>query len=322
MNNYTNDLQGKGIPHQETMILQQWTLTGRVCMVTGATSGIGKYTATALASQGAELVITGRNPGKIEATVQQIKAETGNDTVHHLLADFSDLDQVRELAAQFKERFPRLDVLVNNAGSFFNTRRETQYGVEKTFLVNHLAPFLLSNLLIDTMQASSPARIVNVSSDAHQYGTMDLKDLGFKRGYVGMKAYARSKLANILFTYEAVRRLGESSISVNALHPGHVATDIWKTNFSIVGPALKWVMGLFALSPEEGAANSIFLASSPDVAELSGKYFVKREPAQSSPLSYDEDLAKKLWEISEELTSIRSNNFGFLQHSTTIHTGA
>ena len=295
---------------------------GKVCLVTGATSGIGKVTAAILASRCAEVIVTGRSLDKVKKTVQEIKSETGNGAVHGLLADFSDLDQVRDLADNFKELYSRLDVLVNNAGSFFNTRRETQYGVEKTFLVNHLAPFLLTNLLIDTMQDSTQARIINVSSDAHQYGTININDLGFKRGYFGMKAYARSKLANILFTYETVQRLGESRITVNALHPGHVATDIWRTEFSFIGPALKKVMGMFALTPEEGADNTIYLASSPDVAGVTGKYFVKREPAQSSPLSYDEDLAKRLWEISEELTSITSNNIGFHQHQTTLHTGA
>ena len=300
----------------------QNSLMGKVCLVTGATSGIGKVTAAILASRCAEVIVTGRSLDKIEKTVQEIKSETGNGAVHGLLADFSDLDQVRDLADNFKTCFSNLDVLVNNAGSFFNTRRETRYGVEKTFLVNHLAPFLLTNLLIDTMQDSTQARIINVSSDAHQYGTININDLGFKRGYFGMKAYARSKLANILFTYETVQRLGESRITVNALHPGHVATDIWRTEFSFVGPALKKVMGMFALTPEEGADNTIYLASSPDVAGVTGKYFVKREPAQSSPLSYDEDLAKRLWEISEELTSITSNNIGFHQHQTTLHTGA
>jgi NAD(P)-dependent dehydrogenase (short-subunit alcohol dehydrogenase family) len=297
-------------------------MTGKVCLVTGATSGIGKVTATALASLGAEVVISGRNREKTEATIHQIISETGNETVHYLLADFSDLEQVRELAAQFNRRFSRLDILVNNAGSFFNTRQETQYGVEKTFLVNHLAPFLLTNLLLETIKSSSSARIINVSSDAHQYGTLDFDDLCFKRGFVGMKAYARSKLANILFTYESVRRLGESSITVNALHPGHVATDIWRTNFSIVGPALKRVMGLFALTPEEGADNSIYLATSQDVAGVTGKYFVKREPAQSSSLSYDEELAKRLWEVSEDLTSIAQTGSGARHQTISIQSGA
>ena len=281
-------------------------MVGKVCLVTGATSGIGKVTATALAAQGAEVIITGRDREKSEVTTRQIKAQTGNEAIQYLLADFSDLEQVRKLALTYKERFSRLDVLVNNAGSFFNTRRDTQYGVEMTFLVNHLAPFLLTNLLFETIQDSTPARIINVSSDAHQYGSLDFDDLGFQRGYVGMKAYARSKLANILFTYETVRRLGESSVTVNALHPGHVATDIWKTNFSFVGPALKRIMGLFALSPEEGADNTIYNASSPEVAGVTGKYFVKREPVQSSVVSYDEGIARKLWEASEELSALNT----------------
>ena len=286
---------------------RQQGLQGKVCLVTGATSGIGKVTATALASQGAEVIIAGRNQQKAEDTLQQIKSETGNETLQYLLADFADLEQVRDLAAAFKERFSRLDILVNNAGAFFNTRRETPYGVEKTLLVNHLAPFLLTTLLLDTLQASAPARIVNVSSDGHKLATMDLEDLGFKRGFSGMKAYGRSKLANIMFTYELARRLEGGNVIVNALHPGDVATDIWRTNFSIIGPALKWIMSLFSLSPQEGADNSIYLASSPEVEGVTGKYFVKREPAQSSPTSYDEGLAQRLWEISENLTSLNQS---------------
>lgn len=279
-------------------------MAGKICMVTGATAGIGTFTAKALAAQGAEVIITGRNQQKTENTVRQIKSETGNESVDYLLADFSDLQQIHEMARSFKERFSRLDILVNNAGAFFNTRRKTPYGVEMTFLVNHLSPFLLTNLLLETMVSNLPARIVNVSSDAHQYDRMNFDDLGFQHGYFGMKAYARSKLANIVFTYELARRLTGSQVTVNALHPGHVATDIWKTNFSFIGPALKWVMGLFALTPEQGADNSIYLASSPDVAKITGRYFVKREPVQSAPISCDEKVAQKLWEISEKLTSI------------------
>jgi NAD(P)-dependent dehydrogenase (short-subunit alcohol dehydrogenase family) len=304
------------------MNLHQNGLKGKVCLITGGTSGIGRVSATALAAEGAEVIITGRNLQKSEVAVQQIRSETGNQLVHYLLADFSDLEQVRVLAGNFKERFSGLNVLVNNAGSFFNTRRETKYRVEKTFLVNHLAPFLLTNLLLDTIHGSGEARIINVSSDAHRYGTLDFEDLCFKRVYIGMKAYSRSKLTNIMFTYELVRRLGDSDVTVNALHPGHVATDIWRNDFSFVGPALKRIMGLFSLTPEEGADNSIYLASSSEVAGVTGKYFVRREPAQSSPLSYDENLAEGLWEISEKLTSITSSNSGVLQHPTTLHTGA
>jgi retinol dehydrogenase-12 len=275
------------------------TMVGKVCLVTGATSGIGRVTATALAAQGAEVIVAGRTQRKAE------------ETVRYLLADFSNLAQVRELAGAFKEQYSRLDVLVNNAGSFFNTRRETPLGVEMTFLVNHLAPFLLTNLLLEMLQGSAPARVVNVSSDGHRYATMDFDDLGFKRGYAGMKAYARSKLANVLFSYELARRLDGSQVTANALHPGHVATDMWKTNFPIIGPVLKWVMGFFADTPEQGADNSIYLASSPDVAGTTGKYFVKREPAQSSPLSYDEGVAQKLWEICENLTDLNNSMASF-----------
>ena len=279
-------------------------MAGKVCLVTGATSGIGKVTATALAAQGAEVIIAGRNQQKAEEAVSRITSETANEAVRYLLADFSDLQQVRGLAWEVKERYLRLDVLVNNAGSFFNTRREAPYGVEMTLLVNHLAPFLLTNLLLDTLQGSAPARIVNVSSDAHRYGTMDFDDLRFQRGYFGMRAYARSKLANVLFTYELSRRLDDSRVAVNALHPGHVATDMWRTNFSFIGPALKWVMGFFALTPEQGADNTVYLASSPDVEGITGKYFVKRDAVRSSPLSYGEGVARRLWEVSENLTGL------------------
>ena len=282
--------------------LNSKSMTGKICLVTGATSGIGNVTAYTLAAHGAELILAGRNQQKAEDTIQWIKSGTGNNSIHYLLADFSDLQQVRELVTNFRERFARLDVLVNNAGAFFNTRRMTPYGIEMTLLVNHLAPFLLTNMLLDRLKKSPQARIVNVSSDAHKYDTMDFDNLGFKRGYTGMKAYARSKLANILFTYELARRLSDCDVTANALHPGHIATDIWRTNFSIFGPALKWVMGFFALSPEEGADNSIYLASSPEIEGVTGKYFVKREAAKSSPISYDQDIAQRLWNISAGIT--------------------
>ncbi len=278
-------------------------MAGKVCLITGATSGIGKVAAAVLAAQGAEVIITGRNPQKTRDAADQIKSETGSRSVPYLLADFSDLTQVRNLAASFREHHTHLDVLLNNAGTFFNTRVKTPYQVEKTFLVNHLAPFLLTKLLMDTLRGSAPARIINVSSDAHQYGTLDFEDLSFEHGYFGIKAYARSKLANLLFTYELARRLDGSAVTVNAVHPGHVATDIWKTNFSIFGPALKSIMGLFALTPEQGADTLIYLSSSPDVASITGKYFIKRKVINSSPLSYDKDLARQLWQVSEKLTS-------------------
>ncbi|GAH03437.1 unnamed protein product, partial [marine sediment metagenome] len=180
--------------------------------------------------------------------------------------------------------------------------RQTAYGVEMTFLVNHLAPFLLTNLLLDMIMVSPSARIINVSSDAHQYGSIDFDDLEYKRRYFGMKAYARSKLANILSTYELARRLEGSTVTVNALHPGHIATDIWRTNFSVIGPLLKWIIGFFAITPEEGAKTSIYLASSTEVESVTGRFFIGREVVKSSPMSYDQNLAHQLWLVSERLT--------------------
>ena len=280
------------------------SMRGKVCMVTGATSGIGQVTAAALAMQGAHVIVVGRNRAKAQQVVGEIRRQTGNDAVWYLLADFSDLQQVRELAAAFSAQYSQLDVLVNNAGTYFNTRHPAPGGVEMTFHVNHLAHFLLTNLLLETLTASAPARIVNVTSRAHEYDNMDFDDLGFERSYFGMKAYARSKLANLLFTYELARRLAGSGVTVNAVHPGGVATDIWRTNFPVLGPAIKWVMSLFALTPEEGADTLIYLASSPDVEGVTGTYFVEREAIASSPLSYDEQVAARLWEVSEQLTAV------------------
>ena len=279
-------------------------LAGKTCLVTGATSGIGRATATALAARGAEVLVAGRNRRKAEETVASIQAETGNTRVRYLLADFADLAQVRDLARSIKDQTSRLDVLVNNAGAYFPAHHDTPYGVERTFVVNHLAPFLLTNLLLATLQESAPARIVNVASDAHKYGTIDFDDLDSGGGSFGFKDYARSKLANVLFTYELARRLDRRQVAVNAVHPGGVATDLWKTNFPVIGPALKWVTGLFALTPEQGADTVIYLASSPEVDGITGKYFANREPVPSSTESYDEEIAGRLWRVSASLTSL------------------
>ncbi len=271
-------------------------------MITGATSGIGKAAATALAGQGYEMVLTGRNPAKLTDTIQEIQEHTGSNSVHGLVADFSDLDQVRQLTEKFKEQFPRLDVLINNAGAYFNRRQQTRYGVEKTLLVNHMAPFLLTNLLLDELRKSPSARIINVSSNAHEHAQLDLDDLNWDRFYFGFWAYGRSKLANILFTYELASKLKGSPITANALHPGRVGTDIFRTDFSIFGRPFKWVMERISLTPEQGADNTVYLASSPDVEGVTGKYFVKRKAVSSSHLSYNEKLARQLWEVSERIT--------------------
>jgi NAD(P)-dependent dehydrogenase (short-subunit alcohol dehydrogenase family) len=274
----------------------------QVALVTGATAGIGKATAMALAAKGLAVIVAGRDQEKAETTVQALRSETGNDAVQYVLGDFSDLGQVRALAAAVQERTSRLDVLINNAGAFYNSRLDTPYGVEMTLLVNHVAPFLLTNLLLDTLRHSAPARIVNVSSEAHRQGKLDFDDLEFRRGYIGFKAYARSKLAVISFTYELARRLEGSQVTANALHPGHVATDIF--GFGWFGPLVKRVMGWFAETPEEAAARLVYLATAPEVKGITGCYFVKGVAVESAPLPYDLEIARKLWQVSEDLVQM------------------
>lgn len=276
----------------------------KICLITGATSGIGKAAAAALASQGFETIFCGRSASKVENTVREIREQAGSPSVHGLAADFADLQQVRQLADQVKSRFPHLDVLVNNAGAYFNRRQRTPYGVEKTFLVNHLAPFLLTNLLLARLHQGASGRIINVSSNAHGHARLDLGDLNFDRFYFGFWAYGRSKLANILFTYELARRLQDRTVTANALHPGRVGTDIFKTDFSIFGGPFKRLISAISLTPEQGADNTVYLATSPKVQGVTGKYFVRREAVPSSPLSYEEGLAGNLWAVSERLTGL------------------
>jgi NAD(P)-dependent dehydrogenase (short-subunit alcohol dehydrogenase family) len=273
----------------------------KLILITGATSGIGEAAARILAAQGHELIIVGRSPQKLERVKKEIQAKANGASIHTLVADLSDMAQVRALAGQVRRNFPPLDVLVNNAGAYFNRRQKTFYGAEKTFVVNHLAPFLLTTLLLDHLREN--ARIVNVSSNAHLNAQLNLNDLNLERSYFGFNAYGRSKLANVLFTYELARRLNGRKVTVNALHPGGVATNIFSTDFGIFGPLFKWIISWFTLTPEQGADNTVYLATSPEVEGVTGKYFVKREAVASSPLSYDADLARQLWEVSERLVS-------------------
>jgi retinol dehydrogenase-12 len=281
---------------------------GKVCLVTGATSGIGAVTAEALAQQGATAVIVGRDPAKCEAVAARIRQRTGNPSVGHLVADLSRQADVRELARQFLERYPRLDVLVNNAGGIFLSRRLSADGIEMTFALNHLGYFLLTTLLLDRICASAPSRIVNVASIGHKLAEgARFEDLQFERGYrAGFPAYHHSKLANLLFTYELARRLEGTSVTVNALHPGLVATNIGTNN------GLSWqVLSFFYqrilrpnyVSPEEGARTIVYLASSPEVEGVTGCYFVDERAVPSSKASNDVDAARRLWDLSEELTA-------------------
>ncbi len=277
------------------------TMNGKVCLVTGATSGIGAVTARELARRGATVALAGRNEARCAAAVEQIRRQTGNPSVESLLADLSSPQQVRELARRFRERHSRLDVLVNNAGAIWMKRRETADGLEMTFAVNHLAYFLLTLSLIDLLKASAPARVVNVSSGAHRGAKLDFDDLMMKKSYHGWTAYSRSKLANLLFTYELARRLEGTGVTANAMHPGWVATGFGRDN-GLLGAAWLLLTRLFAIGPEKGARTVVYLATSPDVAGVCGGYFVHERAVPSAPDSLDLASAKRLWQLSLDLT--------------------
>jgi NAD(P)-dependent dehydrogenase (short-subunit alcohol dehydrogenase family) len=278
-------------------------MRGKVCLVTGATSGIGLVTARELARRGARVVLVGRNPARCDAAVQHVRAQTGSEEVEALLADLSSQQQVGGLAAQFRARHARLDVLVNNAGGMWLERRLTGDGLEMTFAVNHLAYFLLTQLLLEPLRAGAPARVVNVSSEAHRRAAIDFDDLTGERGYSGWRQYCRSKLMNLLFTYELARRLEGSGVTANALHPGWVATGFAGDN-GWRGRLWQTAARLFALSPEQGARTVVYLAAAPEVAGVSGRYFVRERPVASSPASYDEAAAKRLWQLSADLARL------------------
>jgi NAD(P)-dependent dehydrogenase (short-subunit alcohol dehydrogenase family) len=282
----------------------QPTLAGKVCLITGATSGIGAVTAEALARQGARVVLVGRSAEKCARTREQIQARTGNPDVETLLADLSSQQQVRQLAQDFRDRHARLDVLVNNAGGLWMKRQETAEGLEMTFAVNHLAYFLLTNLLLDRLRASAPARIVNVASAAHRRAVLRFDDLMGQKSFNGWRAYKRSKLANLLFTYELARRLEGTGVTANALHPGWVATGFASHNNGWFGGVFQVASRLFALRSEKGARTVIYLATAPEVANVSGQYFVKCRPVRSSRASRDSAAAERLWAVSEELTKL------------------
>jgi NAD(P)-dependent dehydrogenase (short-subunit alcohol dehydrogenase family) len=281
------------------------SMQGKRVLVTGATSGIGLVTARELARQGAEVLVVSRNAARCAQTVASIQQQTGNDRVSFLAADLSSQREVRRLAEEVKRRYDRLDVLINNAGQIFMKRQESVDGIEMTFALNHLAPFLLTNLLLDLLRASGAARIVTVASVAHSGARMNFADLEGRRRYRGFRAYAQSKLANILFTYELAKRLRGTAVTANCLHPGVVATNFLANNGLFYRRVVNPLMHLVAISPEKGAETSIYLASSPEVEGISGKYFVKKRPVSSAPWSYNEADWQRLWEVSEEMTHLR-----------------
>ena len=278
-------------------------MQGKVCLVTGATAGIGQVTATELGRLGAHVIVVGRSSERCAATQALIRTAAGADRVDSLVADLSSLSEVRRLAGLVRERYPRLDVLVNNAGAMFWKRSESTDGIEKTFALNHLSYFALTNLLLPLLRNSAPTRIVNVASDAHKGGVITFDDIQFKQKYSGWKAYQQSKLANIMFTYELARRIQGSGVTANALHPGFVRTNFLQVfNDAPAGWLIKSIANVIALSPEKGARTSIYLASSPEVEGVSGRYFVKEKPVESSPQSRDQAAWERLWQLSVEMT--------------------
>ena len=279
-------------------------MNNKTVIVTGGNSGIGLETAVGLARLGANVIITARDAERGKQAVADIKARSGSDTVDLAVFDLGSLASTRAGAAELLDRCPRIDVLVNNAGVVLTERRETIDGFESTFAINHLGPFLLTDLLLDRIKASAPARIVNVASSAHKGARngLDFGDLQATNGYRGMRVYSQSKLANILFTKELARRLEGTGVTVNAVHPGTVRTGYGRDGDSTGLLRIGLAIGSrFFLSPEKGADTSVYLASSPDVADITGEYFVKRKVRQPSGAARDADAARKLWAASEEL---------------------
>ena len=279
------------------------TLTGKVILITGATFGIGKEAALALAKMGAKVVIVGRDPGRTAATVAALKAASGNDHVDSLLGDLSLLSEVARVAAAFKAKYQRLDMLLNNVGAVFTERGVTAEGFEQTYALNHLSPFALTLQLLNVMLGSQPARIINTSSSAHRPGHIDFDDLQSARHYNAFKSYGASKLANILFTQALARRLRATKITVNALHPGVVATGFGHNNSGLLKLAVSLAKP-FLLTPARGALTSIYLASSPEVATTSGLYFAKCRPTKTSREAQDEVVQERLWDISLKQTKL------------------
>ena len=282
------------------------SLDGKTCVITGASSGLGLATATALAQMGARTVLVCRDRARGEAALNEIVQTTRNRDVELMLADLSSQAAIRKLADDFLSTERPLHVLVNNAGAINMRRSLTIDRIETTFAVNHLAYFLLTLLLLDRLKASAPARIVNVTSEGHRTTGIRFDDLGGERDYSPFRAYCQSKLANVLFTYELARRLDGSRVSANSVHPGAVATRLAQNNAGWVRLLFR-LAGVFFRSPERGAATSVHLASAPDLEGVTGKYFADCKEKRSSPASYDEATARRLWDVSARMTRLSSN---------------
>jgi NAD(P)-dependent dehydrogenase (short-subunit alcohol dehydrogenase family) len=279
-------------------------MAGNTVLVTGGTGGIGKATAVGLAGLGARVAVVGRDPRRAETAAADIRAQSGARAVDAFAADMSAQAGVRGLAREVLEAYPRLDVLINNVGGYWATRHLTDDGLEHTFALNHLAPFLLTNLLLDRLKASAPARVVTVSSGAQAMGRIDFDDLHGERRYSGQRAYSQSKLANVLFTYELARRLEGSGVTATVLHPGVVRTGFGTEDSTAAMKALTMLVRPFMKTPAKGAATSIHLASAPGLQTVTGQYFANSRPKRSSRRSYDQAVAARLWRVSAELVGL------------------
>lgn len=273
------------------------------CLITGATSGIGEVAARELADKGGRITILSRNKQKCEKVVTSINEEVGGEQVDYIVADLSIMAEVRKAADEFLTRHQNLDVLINNAGAYFTDRHETPDGFERTFALNHLSHFLLTDLLLDQLKSDGPARIINVASDAHKGSKIQFDDLNRKEKYSGFQVYGESKLANIMFTYALDRRVNAENLTVNAMHPGFVATGFGKNNSLPVRILLSFLQ-LFARKPEKGAETIIYLASAGELSGKSGKYYVDKKPKKSSSASYNKEAQEKLWQISQDMTGL------------------
>ena len=281
-------------------------MRGKVCMVTGANAGIGRATALGLARMGATVVMVCRNRHRGQEALAWVQQESGNSSVRLFLADLSSQASIHRLATDFKALYPALHVLINNAGIIPRRRILTEDGLETQFAVNHLAYFLLTALLLDVLKAGAPARIINVSSQLHGRAPLDFDDLQSERSYNRVLVYARTKLANVLHTYELARMLEGTGVTANCLHPGLVATNLL-ADATGLPRAIRFAVRVVRASPEAGARTSLYLATSPEVEGVTGKYFARQRAVPSSKASYDQPAARRLWRISEELIGLPSS---------------
>jgi len=280
------------------------TMAGKVVLITGGTGGIGKATAIGLATLGARVGITGRDLARAEQAAADIRATSGNTAVDAFAADLTSQAEVRRLATAVLDAYPRLDVLVNNVGGFWAHRHPTADGLERTFALNHLAPFLLTTLLLDRLKASAPARVITVSSGAQSMGRIDFDDLQGARNYSGQRAYNQSKLANVMFTNELARRLEGTGVTANSGHPGVVRTNFGAEDQAWFFTVISRVVRPLLKTPAQGARSPIYLASSPDLDNVTGQFFANGKPKTANKLAYDPDMTAKLWNVSAALVGM------------------